>query len=74
MVQVVSEYRALRSSVLRLWRESSHIPDIEDLSDIARFNEAIDQSLAMAVGSYTDRVDRSREMFLAILGHDCAAR
>jgi signal transduction histidine kinase len=30
----------------------------------------MDQSLAMAVASYTDRVDRSREMFLAILGHD----
>ena len=45
-------------------------PDVKDLGDITRFNEAIDQSLAMAVASYTDRVDRSRDMFLAILGHD----
>ena len=70
LVQVVSEYRALRASVLGLWRESAPDPDVKDLGDITRFNEAIDQSLAMAVASYTDRVDRSREMFLAILGHD----
>jgi signal transduction histidine kinase len=70
LAQVVSEYRALRASVLGLWRESAPDPDIKDLGDITRFNEAIDQSLAMAIASYMDRVDRSREMFLAILGHD----
>lgn len=70
MVEVVSEYRALRASVLRLWRQSlprAHTTDVEDLT---RFNESIDQSLAKAVRSYTERVDRAREMFLAILGHD----
>lgn len=65
--EVVSEYRALRASVLRLWRKSLPQPDLDD---ITRFNESIDQSLAKAVGSYTERVDRSRQMFLAILGHD----
>jgi hypothetical protein len=70
LVEVVSEYRALRASVLGLWRKSEPTPDLKDLGDITRFNEAMDQSLAMAVASYTDRVDRSREMFLAILGHD----
>ena len=70
LVEVVSEYRALRASVLGLWRKSDPNPDVKDLGDITRFNEAMDQSLAMAVASYTDRVDRSREMFLAILGHD----
>ncbi len=73
IVEVVSEYRALRASVLRLWRESGpqiDINDIDDIDVIARFNEAIDQSLAEAIGSYTSRVDQSRRMFLAILGHD----
>lgn len=70
IIDVVSEYRALRASVLRLWRKSLPQPDIDDIDDITRFNESIDQSLAEAVGSYTDRVDRSRQMFLAILGHD----
>jgi hypothetical protein len=68
--EVVSEYRALRASVLRLWRESIPAPDLNDLDDITRFNETIDQSLCMAVESYTYRVDQSRRMFLAILGHD----
>ena len=35
-----------------------------------RFNESIDQSLAIAVASYSKRVDQARDMFLAILGHD----
>lgn len=70
MVEVVSEYRALRASVLRLWRQSRPDPHVADLDDLTRFNESIDQSLAKAVHSYTKRVDRAREMFLAILGHD----
>ncbi|MFO0792060.1 MAG: HAMP domain-containing sensor histidine kinase [Pirellulales bacterium] len=68
--EVVSEYRALRASVLRLWHESKPEPDLNDIDDITRFNETIDQSLAKAVASYTHRVDQSRRMFLAILGHD----
>jgi signal transduction histidine kinase len=70
LLEVVSEYRALRASVIRLWRNSQPQPDARDLDDLTRFNESIDQSLTMAVGSYTKRVDQSRRMFLAILAHD----
>jgi signal transduction histidine kinase len=70
IIEVVAEYRALRSSVLRLWRQSDPHPDINDIDDITRFNESMDQSLARAVDSYTRRVDQSRRMFLAILSHD----
>lgn len=70
IVEVVSEYRALRASVLRLWREVLTQPDLADIDDINRFNESMDQSLAQAVASYTERVDQSRLMFLAILSHD----
>ncbi|MEP0908484.1 HAMP domain-containing histidine kinase [Leptolyngbya subtilissima ST-M1] len=70
IMEVISEYRALRASVLRLWTESHSQFDINDVNDITRFNESIDQSLAAAVGSYTHRVEQSRRMFLAILGHD----
>ncbi|MEP7134158.1 MAG: HAMP domain-containing sensor histidine kinase [Chloroflexota bacterium] len=70
LIEVVAEYRALRASVLRLWRKSFLQPDLDDIDDITRFNEAIDQSLAEAIDSYTERVDRSRQLFLAILGHD----
>lgn len=70
LMEVVSEYRALRASVVRLWRESTPAPDVRDIDDLTRFNESIDQSLTEAVRSYTERVDRSRQMFLAVLGHD----
>jgi signal transduction histidine kinase len=70
ITDVVSEYRALRASVLRLWRESRPRPDLNDIADITRFDESLDQSLARGVGSYSRRIDESRHMFLAILSHD----
>lgn len=70
IMEVVSEYRALRASVLRLWHKSLSQPNLNDIDDVTRFNESMDQSLAKAVGSYTNRVDQSRRMFLAILSHD----
>lgn len=70
LLALVAEYRALRASVIRLWRESAPDSNARDLDDLTRFNESIDQSLTEAVRSYTQRVDRSRQMFLAILGHD----
>ncbi len=70
IMEVVAEYRALRASVLRLWYESRQQSSLDDIEDITRFNEAIDQSLAEAVDSYTSRVEQSRHMFLAILSHD----
>lgn len=73
LLAAVAEYRALRASVIRLWRESGPATDGHDLADMTRFNESIDQSLTEAVRSYTQRVDRSRQMFLAILTHDLRA-
>lgn len=70
MLEVISEYRALRASVLQLWRDSSPDADERDVDDLTRFNESIDQSLTKAVARYSKRVDQARDMFLAILGHD----
>lgn len=70
LMEVVAEYRALRASVLRLWGESVRTADEHDLHDLTRFNESMDQSLAEAVKSYTERLNESRELFLATLGHD----
>jgi len=62
---VVAEYRALRASVLRLWRESAPSPDAGDLEDVTRFNESMDQSLTDAVRSFAEQVERDREALLA---------
>ena len=62
---VIAEYRALRASVLRLWRDSGPSPDLRDVDDLTRFNESIDQSLTHAVRSYAHQVERDREALLA---------
>lgn len=68
---VVAEYRALRASVVRLWRESEPVPDRRDLEDLTRFHESIDQSLTEAVRSFTELVERDRE---ALLRNEQSAR
>ncbi|MEP6730917.1 MAG: sensor histidine kinase [bacterium] len=70
VAEMVSEYRALRASVLRLWSNANGNLTGADLDDLMRFNEAIDQALAESIERYTQDLDRSKEMFLAILGHD----
>lgn len=70
LLEVVSEYRALRASVLRQWHDKGFPSHDSDVDDVTRFNESIDQSLAKAVSSYTRSVDQSRDLFLAILSHD----
>ena len=62
---VVAGYRALRASVLRLWRQSEPAPDVRDLDDVTRFNESMDQSLAHAVRSYAEQIDRDRDALWA---------
>lgn len=70
LVQLLAEYRALRATVLRLWQEK--ITDVSDTTsdDITRFNEAIDQAIAESAAAYTRKSSRTRDLFLAILGHD----
>jgi len=70
VAQMIAEFRALRASVLRLWRESHGATAASDLTDIIRFNESIDQAIAESIARYTSDVGQSTERFLAILGHD----
>ena len=67
---MVSEYRALRATVIRLWIEATGELTRKDLDDLVRFNEAIDQALAESTSRFTQDLDHSKEMFLAMLGHD----
>jgi signal transduction histidine kinase len=68
--QMVAEFRALRASVTRLWlAEQDNMPKT-DLTDLIRFNEAIDQAIAESITRYSGAIGQSKERFLAILGHD----
>ncbi|WP_338584472.1 HAMP domain-containing sensor histidine kinase [Pseudomonas sp. MAG733B] len=70
LVQMTSEFRHLRACVIRLWVNSLESPDMAYFQDMIRFNEAIDEALAESTAAYAERVNRSRDIFLAILGHD----
>jgi signal transduction histidine kinase len=68
--QMISEYRALRSSVIKLWRASKPPMDDVDFLDMTRFNEAIDQALAESAGYYSKKTLKSKDLFVGILSHD----
>ena len=68
--EVASEFRALRASVLRLWLPLVKNMTLEFSYDITRFNEAIDEALSESINTYSDQTDRTRDTFLAVLGHD----
>jgi len=70
LIQVVSEFRALRAAVLRLWTAEAGAWEPEDVEDLTRFSESIDQALAESVAGYSAKIDESRDTFLAVLGHD----
>lgn len=81
--QMVSEYRALRASVLRLWTSGHTVFDSGVFNQLMRFNEAIDEALADSIKTYALAVDqmavrRARYRMEALgtlsagLGHDMA--
>jgi signal transduction histidine kinase len=68
--QMVSEYRALRASVTKLWAARAPEPTRPCAADLVRFNEAIDQATTESISYYSKKVDHSRDLFLGVLGHD----
>jgi hypothetical protein len=71
--QLVSEYRALRASVLRLWGDAgAHGPDA--MEDAGRFNEAIDQAIAESTrcAATQERIRQARASALASVCSSCA--
>lgn len=68
--QLMAEYRALRSSVLRLWARHVEITTPADIQDMIRFNEAIDQAQTESMARYAGMLRDAQNLFLAILGHD----
>lgn len=67
--QLVAEYRALRTSVLRLWSDACPA-EVSHADDIVRFNEAIDQAIAESVEFFSAQVEQARDLLLGMLGHD----
>jgi signal transduction histidine kinase len=68
--QLTAEYRALRASVLRLWMPTVKTVTRATAEDMARFHEGMDKALQESAITYAEKTDRTRDTFLAILGHD----
>ena len=71
LVQLFAEFRALRASVMLSWKRSDEASATHaSLDQIMLFNEGMDKALAESVQRYSSEVAASRDMFLAVLGHD----
>ncbi|MBT9596540.1 MAG: HAMP domain-containing histidine kinase [Vitreoscilla sp.] len=71
LVQLFAEFRAMRASVMAFWQRTEGAePGSSSIEEIARFNEGMDKALAESVQRYSSEVAASRDMFLAVLGHD----
>lgn len=70
LIELVAEFRALRATVLRLWIAEKGYGDPQSAYEMMRFNEGIDEALADSVESYSKELDKSRDTFIAIVGHD----
>jgi signal transduction histidine kinase len=69
-VQVLSEFRALRATVIRLWLNSS--PEIDDVAmyQMIRFNEGIDQAVCESAVRFMKKIEESTDFAVAVLAHD----
>ncbi len=71
LMELSSEFRALRASVLRLWEaESETEKTATDFQEMIRFNEAIDEVWMLSLERFNQKVDESKNWFIGTLGHD----
>jgi signal transduction histidine kinase len=68
-LDLMSEFRALRASVVRLWEGERSLTE-SDYQDMVRFNEAVDQVSSEGFSRHTEKVNHARHLFLASLVHD----
>lgn len=68
-IEMISEFRALRASVIKLWRaEWGKTDDV--LPDLLRFNEAIDQIMTESLTRFVARFNDSESHISASLVND----
>ena len=67
VLETVSEFRALRASVVSQWTKSYPTISLEQLEDLTRFHEAIDQAVAESLEQYAILKEMETRLFGAIL-------
>jgi signal transduction histidine kinase len=66
----ISEYRALRSSIIFLWVRSAPKSEEIQLSEVTRFNETIDQAIAELVRRFASKNEVLNDRFVGALSHE----
>ena len=56
--------------ITRLWSEAERGLAQPAITELVRFNEAIDQAIAESVAFHSMEVERWRDTLLAVIGHD----
>jgi signal transduction histidine kinase len=69
-LEMISEFRALRASIIRLWRRQLPAISAAELDDLVRFNESVDQLLSDSISRYMEKEKRARTLFSGTLVHD----
>lgn len=67
VIETVSEFRALRASVVSLWTKTYPTTTGQQLADLTRFHEAIDQAVAESLEQYATLKEMETRLFGAIL-------
>ena len=67
VMETISEFRALRASVVSLWTKAHPTVAGEQLDDLTRFHEAIDQAVAESLEQYAIVKEMETRLFGAIL-------
>jgi len=67
VMETVSEFRALRASVVSQWTKAYKTNQNHDLEDLTRFHEAIDQAVAESLEQYATAKEMETRLFGAIL-------
>ena len=68
--QTAAEYRALRASVIRLWMETGPKLGRDEVFELVRFNEAMDEAIAASILQFATEAARMRNLFLGVLSHE----
>lgn len=68
--EMISEYRALRVSVLQLWGATLTEWRHAEIEEVTRFNDAIDQAISEALLRFDTDIQESRLIFLGTLAYD----
>ena len=68
-VEMISEFRALRASVTKLWRAAWDDPE-DVIPDLLRFNEAIDQVMTESLSRYSEKLNYAGSQIVGTLVND----